>query len=210
MINYAEVLKDAYHKQGQDDEILNRIIKEGERIAKIVRNLLSFARDRNEEHTPTHIKDILWDALGLVENQIIKDGIKCNKDVPPGLPVIRARGQEIQQVFLNILSNARYALNKKFPGPHEDKILEITGETRTIQGQHVVRTTFYDHGAGIPANILNKICNPFFTTKPKGEGTGLGLSISHGIVKNHGGRLSFESVEGEYTKVTVDLPVKNP
>ncbi|MBE9541099.1 MAG: histidine kinase, partial [Proteobacteria bacterium] len=68
---------------------------------------------------------------------------------------------------------------------------------------------FYDSGAGIPENILDKISNPFFSTKPHGDGTGLGLSISYGIIKKHDGSILFESVEGEYTKAIVDLPVDN-
>jgi signal transduction histidine kinase len=67
---------------------------------------------------------------------------------------------------------------------------------------------FRDRGTGIAAHLLDKVVEPFFTTKPRGEGTGLGLSISHGIVSDHGGRLSIESVEGEFTKVVIDLPAR--
>ena len=131
-----------------------------------------------------------------MEKQIIKDGIKLNVDVSPDLPKIKAHSQEIQQVFLNIISNARYALNKKFPEYHEDKVFEIKGETLTIKGRKHIRMIFYDRGIGISADKLDKVYDPFFSTKPKNEGTGLGLSISHGIIKNHGGDLWFESIEG--------------
>lgn len=142
-----------------------------------------------------------------MERQILKDGIQLKVDIPPHLGRIKAIRQQIQQVFLNILSNARYALNRKYPGAHENKVLKISCEMIEMEGRRYVRTTFYDRGLGIPANVLNKICNPFFSTKPPGEGTGLGLSISHGIIRDHEGRLWFESREGEYTKVIVDLPV---
>jgi len=69
-----------------------------------------------------------------------------------------------------------------------------------------VRITFHDSGTGIPSKILNKIMNPFFTTKPSNIGTGLGLSISHGIITDHGGKIVIDSVEGKYTKVIIDLP----
>ncbi|MBW2063154.1 MAG: PAS domain-containing sensor histidine kinase, partial [Deltaproteobacteria bacterium] len=209
IISIAEMLKDQCIEKGENDEIPTRIIKEGDRIAEIAKNLLSFARDRKEEHSPTNIQDILSDSFGLVERQIIKDGIKLSTVVPSDLPQIKARSREIQQVFLNIISNARYALNKKFPGFHEDKTLEIKGEIKGIEGKRNVRLTFSDHGVGIPENIMDKICNPFFSTKPRGEGTGLGLSISHGIIKSHGGRLTFQSVPGEYARVIIDLPVNN-
>ena len=114
-------------------------------------------------------------------------------DVPYDLPKIKVRSQEIQQVFLNILSNARYALNQRFPGLNKDKLLEIKAEAIEINSRMHVRTSFYDRGMGIPRDIMDKISNPFFSTKPQGEGTGLGLSISHGIIKSHDGRIWFES-----------------
>jgi PAS domain S-box-containing protein len=205
IINYAQILLD----QTAEIEIAKRIIKEADRIAAIVRNLLSFARDQGMQHSLALPKDILADSLGLVEERILKDGINLKVDVPDTLPKIRARSQQIQQVFLNILSNARYVLKKKSVGSHDDKMVEIRGELAKVNGEDFVRLTFYDNGTGIPARILDKICDPFFSTKPRGEGTGLGLSISYGIVKDHGGRLWFQSVEGEYTEVIVDLPVDN-
>ena len=89
----------------------------------------------------------------------------------------------------------------------KERFLNIKCEINETEDQHYIRTIFYDSGTGIPKNILNKICDPFFTTKPSGKGTGLGLSISHGIVNNHKGRLIFESEEGKYTEVMVDLPI---
>ena len=207
IISYAEILKDESTDRGEDDDIPTRIIKEGDRVAEIVKNLLVFARDRKEEHSPTHIRDILADALALVERQIAKDGIKLKVDVSPDLPKIKALNQEIQQVFLNIISNARYALNQRFPEFHEDKVFEISAETLENKEKNYVRIVFYDRGTGISDRLLDRISEPFYSTKPKNEGTGLGLSISHGIIENHRGKLRFESVEGEYTKVIVDLPL---
>jgi len=207
VMGYAEILKDRYQEQGRNDDIPNKIIKEAERIAEIVKNLLSFARGWQEESSPAHIKDIISKTLSMIKGRIAKDGIKLSVDVPDNLPDIKARSHEIQQVFLNILGNAHYGLNQRFPKPNQNKSLEIESETIKLEDQNYVRTTFYDCGTGIPKNILNKICDPFFSTKPQGNGTGLGLSISHGIIYNHGGKLLFESVEGEYTKVMVDLPV---
>jgi PAS domain S-box-containing protein len=207
VMGYAEILKDRYQEQGRNDDIPNKIIKEAERIAEIVKNLLSFARGWQEESTPAHIKDIVSSTLNMIKGRIAKDGIKLSVDVPDNLPDIKARPHEIQQVFLNIISNAHYGLNQRFPKANQNKALGIESETIKLEDQNFVRTTFYDCGSGIPKNILNKICDPFFSTKPPGNGTGLGLSISHGIINNHGGKLLFESVEGEYTKVMVDLPV---
>ena len=210
IINYAQILVDQARGNGEGLEIPERIIKEADRVAAIVKNLLSFARDQRNEHSLALIQDILSDSLGLVEKQICKDGIDLRVDVPKDLPKIRARSQQVQQVFLNVISNARYVLNKKYPGSHRDKKIEIRCEVANVNEQDYVRVTFFDKGTGIPAKILDKICDPFFTTKPRGEGTGLGLSISYGIVKSHGGRLWFQSAEGKYTRAIVDLPVDEP
>lgn len=209
VIGYAEILRDRYQELDLDEDIPDRIIKEADRIAEIVKNLLSFARDRQEEKSTSHVKDILSNTLGLIERRIVKDGIKLSVNIIDGLPIIQVRSHEIQQVFLNILSNAHDALRERISNFKEkDHILEITSETIDVESLRYVRITFYDNGSGIHENILNKICDPFFSTKPPGKGTGLGLSISHSIIKNHGGRLLFDSVEGEYTKTMVDLPVR--
>jgi len=207
IIGYAEILRDSNQKHTPENDILNRIIKEADRIAEIVKNLLSFARDRYEEKTPANIKDILSSTLGLIEKRLIKDEIHLSIDIPDTLPDVKARGHEIQQVFLNILNNAHYGLNQKPLELSGDKFLKIKSEINEVEGRKFIRTTFHDSGTGISKNNLNKICDPFFSTKPPGKGTGLGLSISHGIVNSHNGKLLFETVEGKYTKVMVDLPI---
>jgi len=207
IINYAQILADRNNGDQELARISNRIIKEGDRIANIVGNLLSFARDRKEEHQPVDVRKVLSDSLGLTEAYFFhKDGIKLVIDVPGELPRIKARSQEIQQVFINILSNARYALNQKYPGLHKDKILRISAQEIHTDDHRAVRVTFHDQGTGIASHLLDRICDPFFSTKPVGEGTGLGLSNSYGIVKEHGGNLTFESKFGKYTKVMVDIP----
>ncbi len=207
IINYAQILYNRSNPGKGDREIAERILKEGHRITDIVSGLLSFARVRREEKERSFVGDILDEALSLTQSQMGIEGIRVLTAVPPLLPQIVANPQQIMQVFLNIISNARYALNEKYPGPHEDKILEILAEPAEGDGEPCVRMTFRDRGTGIPASLMDKVIAPFFTTKPGGKGTGLGLSICAGIVSDHGGKLALESVEGEFTKVTVDLPV---
>jgi signal transduction histidine kinase len=173
----------------------------------IVRNLLSFARDHEDEPRLATVQGILSDSLDLTETQIRKDGIDLRVYIPDEIPKVRVRSHQIQQVFLNIISNARYALNQKSTFDSENKVIEINGEVVNSNNNEYVRMVFYDNGTGISADIFNRIGNPFFSSKPLGEGTGLGLSISHSIIKDHGGRLNFDSVEGDYTKVIIDLPV---
>jgi signal transduction histidine kinase len=207
IINYAQILVNKTEEGDVMHDIAVRLIKEGDRIARIVKGLLSFARSRHEDKTDISIKDILSDSMTLTAAQLRNDNITIKTDLPDDLPNIKAQAQEIEQVFVNIISNARHALNEKFSGPHADKILAITAETIPSNGQPYIRVIFKDNGTGIPATVIDKVMNPFFSTKTEGKRTGLGLSISHGIVEEHGGRLSIESEEGRYTKVVVELPV---
>jgi PAS domain S-box-containing protein len=207
IINYAQILVNKNSANSFLYELGERMIKEGDRIARIVEGLLSFARRKKEEKTLVAVEDILSDSLALTDAQMRKDNITVKKDIAANLPRIRAQAHEIEQVFVNIISNARYALNQKYAEPHEDKLLEISAAAHSDNRRPYVCISFYDHGTGIPANIIGKIRNPFFSTKTEGKRTGLGLSISHGIVNDHGGRLRLDTVEGEFTRVSVDLPV---
>jgi signal transduction histidine kinase len=208
IINYAQLILNKMTPGTREQDISRRIIKEGDRIAGIVKSLLSFARERKEELTQVNLQMILVEAITLTEAQIRKDGIVLSIEIPQNLPMISANAQQIQQVFLNVISNARYALNQKYPGTDLSKKLTITAKETRVNETRQVRLAFHDLGTGISSDLQDKVMDPFFSTKPSGQGTGLGLSISHGIVKNHGGKLTLESVEGEYTKVIIDLPVR--
>ncbi len=207
IINYAQILLNKNQPGSKDHDIAKRIIKESDRIAGIVGNLLSFARYSNEEMRLVHIHEIMSDALGLTNAQLTKDAIRLQVTIPTDLPALEVIPEQIEQVFLNIISNARFALNEKYASAHENKILRITGKQGTVNNSRYIRIVFYDRGTGISPDNMNKVINPFFSTKPANIGTGLGLSISHGIITNHGGKLLIDSVEGEFTKVIIDLPL---
>lgn len=208
IINCAQILINRSKKGSNEHDIANRITKEGNRIAAIVKTLLDFARppDRKEQRGVFHVSEILFDTLVLVASQLKKEYIKLVVHIPQKLPKTIVHAQQIQQVFLNIISNARYALNEKYPDMHENKILEIRGEAIMSDNDPYVKISFCDRGTGIPADILEKIMNPFFTTKPRGKGTGLGLSISQSIIRDHDGKLLIHAAEGEFTRVEVILP----
>ncbi len=208
IINYAELLKDEPTDE-QAVQYADGIIKEGNRVATIVQNLLSFARQDKETHSPANIKDIIDVSLSLVGATLRKDQIELELDVPDDLPKVKCRSQQIEQVVINLLTNARDALNLRYPGFDENKILSITVRPLEKDGAAWIRTTIEDHGAGIPEDSLERIFDPFFTTKPRDEGTGLGLSVSYGIMKEHHGELTVESKEGSYTRFHVDLLVDN-
>jgi PAS domain S-box-containing protein len=210
IINYAQILVNKSEADIFVNDLGKRMIKEGDRIARIVEGLLSFARRKQDEKALVGVGEILSDSLALTNAQMRKDNISVQKDIADNLPRILAQPHEIEQVFVNIISNARYALNQKYPEPHEDKLLEIIARVHKGSRRPYVRISFHDHGVGIPDNIIDKIRNPFFTTKTEGKRTGLGLSISHGIVNDHGGQLVIDSVEGLFTRVSVDLPSAKP
>ena len=139
---------DEFEKEKRDDEITRRIIKDGDRIATIVKSLLSFARIRKEEKTFIYIHEIFSDTLSLTSAQIRKDGIHLKASIPSEPMKIPVHAQQIQQVFLNLLSNARFALNQKYPGTHENKILDIKCEKIIINNSPHIRIIFTDNGTG--------------------------------------------------------------
>ncbi len=206
IINYAEMLGDTLAADSPENELARRIVKESERIATIVRNLLSFARESGEEKHPASLYEILLDAFVLVEAQFRRSGVDLTMNVAENLPAVLANPQQVQQVFLNVLGNALYALNQKEATGAPGKTLEISAQRIERNGRLFVRIVFFDRGLGIPAAVVDKVMNPFFTTKPAGKGTGLGLSISHGIVRDHDGRLTIDSRENEWTRVAIELP----
>ena len=209
IINYAELIADGKISSEQIQEFSQGIIHEGKRIAEIVKNLLSFARQEKQTHSPAQIRDIIEHSVSLMRVMLRHDQIALELDIPEGLPSIKCRSQQIQQVIMNLITNARDALNAKFVGYHADKIIRIECMMFQREGRRWFQITVKDNGTGIPAEIMERIFDPFFTTKPRDEGTGLGLSISHGIVKDHHGELYFETEPGEYTKAIVVLPVDN-
>ncbi len=203
VINLAQILLNEYNPESSKFDIAERIIKEGDRIADIVSNLLSFAHgNREKEKKPVNLSEIISDTLALAQAQIRKEQIQLRVDIPLNLPQIIANPQQLQQVFLNLIINARYALNQKYSGAHENKILEILSEELTINKCPYVRVIFQDRGTGMPANEIEKVLNPFYSSKP----TGLGLSISHGIINDNGGYIKIESSEDKFTRVIIDLP----
>ena len=108
---------------------------------------------------------------------------------------------------MNLFTNARDALNQRYPGYDETKSISIRVGTIQKNGEDWIRTTVEDRGSGIAPEVIERIFDPFFTTKQRDQGTGLGLSVSYGIIKEHSGMLWVESSIGEYTRFHLDLPI---
>jgi PAS domain S-box-containing protein len=177
---------------------LNVILKESIRSSKIVGGLLAFAREHKPERQMTNINVILMESLKLREYDLKVSNIDVQMSASGNLPETFADPYQLQQVFINLINNARDALSGRDRGG-----LAI----RTSGKDGLIMIEFEDNGPGIPEKLTNKIFDPFFTTKETGKGTGLGLSMSYGIIKEHGGTISVESKPGKGAKFVVTLPV---
>ena len=207
IINFGQILVDLY-PEGEGRKYAESIIEEGHRIAAIVRNLLSFASDpRERQLSPVALPEVVDAVLVLTDSQLRRDGIKVDIQADPDLPLIAGQRQQLQQVLLNLISNARYALNQKFVAPDARKRIEIVMREIRVGDECRVRTMVTDFGMGIPAHVQQRIFDPFFTTKPHDKGTGLGMSISYGIIRDHSGRIFISSIERSHTTIMIDLPI---
>jgi len=175
------------------------IYSEAERAAKIVQNLLSFARRRKAQKGLVNLNTLLERVLELRSYDLRVKNIDLDLDLDPHLPLTMSDPDQIQQVFFNIITNAEHAMLSA----HSKGKLKI--RTRAEKGY--VLLSFMDDGVGIPAENVRRVFDPFFTTKEGGQGTGLGLTISYGIVDDHSGRIRVESRPNRGATFIVELPI---
>ena len=178
--------------------MVHDLVGESERAARIVRNLLDFARESTIQLKALDPKHLVDETLRLATNQIKLAKVKVKGEIDDNLPPIYGDFQQLTQVLLNIVLNALDAMAG-------GGILTIG--IRNPRGKDHVALVFSDTGTGMPENVLANIFDPFFTTKPDAKGTGLGLSVSLGITRQHGGDILVESTPGEGTTFSVQLPV---
>jgi two-component system NtrC family sensor kinase len=204
ILGFTEHLLGQTEEQPDIHETLQVIEEEGLRCKKIVENLLTFARVPERTETRADINQILEKTLAVVKNTLLTRKIHLESHFAPGLPTAAADPQELQQVFINLINNARDAMK----GGGELKVA-----TQPAPDGNRVAIEFSDTGNGIPREAQPKIFDPFFTTKKTGEGTGLGLSMSYGIITKFGGNIIFttfpaaEYPEKHGTTFTVYLPI---
>jgi PAS domain S-box-containing protein len=202
IINFAQLLKDEEKPRSEfEQQMIDGIIDEGERIAKIVRGLLAFARADTHELERVHFADSIKTSIALFGRQFEKDDITVEIDLEPALPLVRADGSRLRQVVVNMISNAYHALKAKQSEPPEQKLFRISAR----RAGKLVRVEFYDNGIGIKREDLSKVFDPFFTTRRETGGTGLGLSVSFGIIRDFGGTINVESEVGKFTRFTIEL-----
>jgi signal transduction histidine kinase/CheY-like chemotaxis protein len=178
----------------------SKVFQQAERARRIVKNLLYFARENEPERTRVDLNEIVERTLALRSYELRVENILVECDLAGDLPETMADPYQLQQVVLNLLTNAEQALLQD-RGQGKVKI-----KTRMAEGRRIV-VEISDDGPGVPRGIASRIFDPFFTTKPPGVGTGLGLSIVYGIVKRHGGEVTFENQSGGGARFVVELPV---
>ncbi len=189
-------------QQALPDPIRRRIDvieEESERASRIIRDLLVFARRKAPERGRVDLNEVVKAALALQAPEFDLHGIRVVQDLEPTLPEIWADPHQLQQVFLNLFTNATHAM----------KSANGRGNL-TVRSSHQGSEAYVaveDDGPGIPPDHLSRLFDPFFTTKGAGEGTGLGLSLSLGIVETHGGRMQAENLPGSGARFTVRLPL---
>jgi len=178
---------------------LENIVQQTSRCRNIVRGLLDFARQRKPDKKEWDIHTLIDNTVTLVEKQAPFQNIKINKEFKSGIPMIFVDGDQIQQVFMNVLLNAADAM------AGNSGILTI----KTNLKDGMAEVSFTDTGCGIPKEHLSKIFDPFFTTKKTGTGTGLGLAISYGIIQSHNGSIEVESEVGKGSTFRIKLPIES-
>lgn len=200
VVTFAHLMKKRFPPDTTDSEDLDVIIEQAERCAKIIKNLLTFARATPSEKGKININNIITRTMQLVKNQEKFHNVKFTLDLAETPFITHGEGTQFQQICLNMFLNATDAMNLRG---------DITVKSHRVEedGKPFVEVIFTDTGSGIKEENLSKLFEPFFTTKPVDKGTGLGLSVSHGIVKHLGGSIKVKSTLGKGTTFLVRLPL---
>ncbi|MCD4698123.1 MAG: response regulator [Bacteroidales bacterium] len=189
---------------------INALFQDIDRIRQIINHVRVFSRDQKDlVDDLVDINDVIKASISLISRQYQNQNVKISLKLSDDDCLTLGNKNRIEQVFLNLLSNAKFAVDEK------SKLQTVTSYSKAIEiksfiYQSNVIIEFRDNGIGISENYLNNIFDPFFTTKDVENGTGLGLSISYGIIKEMKGDITVESIENEYTIIRVQMPVANP
>jgi len=195
---YAQLLLRHLNKKDSNYKKIEAMAKEANRCKAIIKNLLDFSRQaKRKDYRILNLHTPLKNILSLVGEQMRLQNVRVIKNLDSHLPKIKANPGQLEQVFMNIVSNALDSM----PNGGELRIA-----TRKIDSG--IEIAFTDNGCGISKESRDKVFNPFFTTKRPGRGVGLGLSVSYGIIREHGGEIGVESEEGKGSTFTIRLPVQ--
>lgn len=198
IMNTLELLKTEIPPESKRRRILELSLSEIQRLAEMLRNMLSFSKPEEEKRRPVKINELVEGILMVMERQMRESNIKVETYFDETLPEVMASTNQMRQVMLNLLKNAKEAMPKGG---------SLT--VRTSREDHKVVVAIQDTGVGIPEELRDKIFEAFFTTKQKVKGVGLGLSVCYGIIKDHGGEIRVESEVDKGTTFTILLPMSS-
>jgi two-component system, NtrC family, sensor kinase len=197
---YVELLKKELPPGSEHLTDLEVIERHSETCRSVVQDLLKFSRNVDTVRVPSQLNDSIAEVISVLEKQFVKEGIRVKKCFDPHLPMIYFDGSKLQQVWMNLLLNAKQAVR------NGDGLITVT--TRREEATGMVSVIIEDNGEGMSPEIIHKIFDPFFTTKKVGEGTGLGLSVSYGIIREHGGDITVKSRPSAGSVFEVLIPEK--
>jgi len=198
IVTYSHLLLERQPREDSSTEFIQKIVTQANRCRDIIRGLLDFSRQRKPDKTVCNVNSVLQECVSLLKDQALFHNIQLEESLQDDIPMAVIDPSQIERVFMNMIINAAEAM--------EDGGRLILA-THYDPAPRLIEVEFRDTGHGIPEENLERIFDPFFTTKDAGHGTGLGLAISYGIVKEHRGSISVESVAGQGTTFTIRLPV---
>ncbi|KXG08525.1 Sensor protein ZraS [Anoxybacillus sp. P3H1B] len=205
ILGNAQLLLRSFPKEERSSTLLSDIYSCGKRCKAIIQNLLTFARQDEYRFADCSINDAVEQVLGLIRDQIQKQNIVIQVNLDHSVEWVEGNLQQIGQIVLNLLINAKDALEER---EGAEKVIAIETKTIVEHGSKWVTLSVKDNGIGIDKQHLQEIFNPFFTTKRPGKGTGLGLSVSLGIAQAHGGTIEAISERGKGSEFILKLPAK--
>ena len=211
VLTFTSLMRKKMPEGSEEAEDLDLVIRETKRCASIIRRLLDFAREKTPEKALVNLNQLIGETVQFVERSAALQHIEIEVDLDPDLPQLFVDADLIKQVLMNILVNAQQAIEEHGKITVRSRLCR----TRKAPGRcndtmPAVEIAISDTGCGIPEANLQRIFDPFFTSKEVGKGTGLGLSVSYGIVRAHGGEIDVESTVGEGSTFRICLPVKLP
>jgi two-component system NtrC family sensor kinase len=196
IVGYSELISDDL-PEGPARQKLDKMLREAQRMKRIIENLLRFARQNNLAKKSANLEVLLQDVLALREYHLRNSNIEIQVQIEPRLPHVALDEDQFKQILLNLLNNSIDALEGS-------PASRIRIEASYSNGRVVLR--FDDNGPGF--GDVSRVFDPFYTTKPVGKGTGLGLSICYGIVKEHGGEIHAENLSPNGARVALNLPIE--
>ena len=213
ILGYVALTQNTLEEDSKAYGYLNEVLKAGDRATKLVRQILTFSRQEEQAFQPMELQPIIEDSLSMVKTTI-KHNVAVEMDIDPKCGAIMGDPTQMQQVVVNLCTNAVHALGKEEKGALKVALAQVELLGQKADDRMVALDpglycciTVKDTGCGMPSDVVERIFEPYFTTKKKGEGTGFGLSIVHGIVRKHGGSITVDSVEGVGTTFNLYLPL---